>query len=191
MSGGDLAGSMRIFTTILILLVIAIVGFVWFGVFNVAATEQHSDFTLSLIAIVRDRSIAMRATAPQPPPTLTDPELIKKGFASYHTMCSICHSAPGRKASPIRRGLNPKPPKLDSRQVQHRNDTELYWIIEHGMRMTGMPAFGPTHRPEAIWSLVAFVRELPKITPQQYQEMIHAAGLKEDEAADSDQTPED
>jgi hypothetical protein len=61
---------MWIFWSVLVLLVIAMFLFVWFGLFNVAASVQHSDFTLSLISIVRDRSIAMRAKAPQPVPPL-------------------------------------------------------------------------------------------------------------------------
>jgi mono/diheme cytochrome c family protein len=178
---------MRKFLILVVLLVVGIFVVVWFGLYNVAATARHSDFTLSLITIVRDRSIATRADAPPSMPSLTDPDLLRKGFRSYHTMCVMCHSAPGRQSTPIRRGLNPKPPKLDSQQVQHRSDTELYWIVEHGFRMTGMPAFGPSHKPEEIWSLVAFIRQLPKITPQQYHDMVQAAGLKEDEGVTEDQ----
>ena len=101
-------------------------------------------------------------------------------------MCVVCHSAPGRKASPTRKGLNPKPPRLYAQQVQKRSNAELYWIIEHGIRMTGMPAFGPTHRPEAIWSLIAFFRRLPTLSSEQYQAMVNAAGLP-DEMADVDE----
>ena len=111
--------------------------FIWFGIFNVAATEQHSDLTLWLISVVRDRSIAVRATSPSEP-SLKDPQRVNGGFRSYHTMCAVCHSVPGHKASPTRKGLNPKPPRLYAKQVQRRSDTELYWIIKHGIRMTGM-----------------------------------------------------
>lgn len=163
--------------------------FIWFGIFNVAATEQHSDLTLWLISFVRDRSIAVRATNPSEP-SLTDSRRIKAGFRSYHTMCAVCHSVPGHKASPTRKGLNPKPPRLYAKQVQRRSDTELYWIIEHGIRMTGMPAFGPTHSPEEIWGLIAFLRQLPEISPQQYQAMVTAEGFQ-DEMADADEHQDD
>jgi mono/diheme cytochrome c family protein len=158
---------------------------VWFGVFNVAATEQHGKLALWVISVVRDRSIAVRATASPPEPSLTDAQRIKTGFRSYHTMCAVCHSAPGRQSSPVRQGLNPKPPRLYSKEVQRRSNAELYWIIQHGMRMTGMPAFGPTHSSEKIWSLLAFMRELPKLSPQQYKAMVKAEGLS-DEMADAD-----
>jgi mono/diheme cytochrome c family protein len=182
---------MRRFLTLVVVLVIGIFLFVWFGFFNVAATEQHSDVTLALISIIRDRSISMRTRVSDSTPSLADAELIKKGFRSYHAMCVMCHSAPGRRATPIRRGLNPKLPKLDSQQVQHRSDAQLYWIIERGLRMTGMPAFGASHRPEQIWSVVAFLRELPKISPQQYTEMVQAAGLTEDLAVTEEAEHED
>ena len=180
---------MKTFITVLVLLVLGLFLFVWLGVFNVAATEKHSKLTLQLISIVRDRSIAVRAIAIPVAPTLTDPQLIKTGFRSYHTMCITCHSAPGRKATPIRKGLNPKPPRLDSKAIQETSDAAIYWSIEHGIRMTGMPAFGPTHSQEKIWGLVAFVRQLPKLSPQQYQAMVTAEGLP-DEMADADDDDE-
>lgn len=175
---------MRILLVVLVLFLF--VGFfvVWFGAFNIAATEQHDKLTLWVISVVRDRSIAVRATASPPEPPLADPQRIKTGLRSYHTMCTICHSAPGRQSSPVRQGLNPKPPRLYSKEVQRRSNAELYWIIQHGMRMTGMPAFGPTHSTEKIWNLLAFVRELPKLSPQQYKAMVKAEGLS-DEMADA------
>jgi mono/diheme cytochrome c family protein len=182
---------MRIASTLLVLLLIGVLLLIWFGAFNVAATEQHSDLTLWLISFVRDRSIAVRASASQSIPSLIDPELITNGFRSYHSMCVACHSAPGRKSSPLRQGLNPTPPKLDSQRVQRRSNTELYWIIQHGIRMTGMPAFGPSHRPEAIWALVGFIRQLPNITPQQYQDMVQASELTEDQAVTEDEGHEE
>jgi mono/diheme cytochrome c family protein len=179
---------MRILLVVLILLIVGGFCFVWFGAFNVAAMEQHSNLTLWAISVVRDRSIAVRATTSQPEPPLADPQRIKTGFRSYHTMCTVCHSAPGRQSSPVRRGLNPKPPRLYSKEVQGRSNAELYWIIQNGLRMTGMPAFGPTHNSEKIWNLLAFVRELPKLSPQQYKAMVKAEGLSDDMAdADADQ----
>jgi len=184
--------TMKILPLALILIGMFLIGgfvFIWFGVFNVAATEQHSELTLWLISVVRDRSIAERATSP-PKPSLKDPQRLKAGFRSYHTMCAVCHSVPGHKASPTRQGLNPKPPRLYTKQVQRRSDTELYWIIEHGIRMTGMPAFGSTHGPEEIWGLVEFIRQLPELSPQQYQAMVTAEGFQ-DEIIDADEHHED
>lgn len=64
------------------------------------------------------------------------------------------------------------------------NDAELYWIIENGIKMTGMPAFGPTHSKDELWGIVAFVRHLPSMSPKEYQTMVKAAGFKEEGAED-------
>jgi mono/diheme cytochrome c family protein len=55
---------------------------------------------------------------------------------------------------------------------------EVYWIVKNGIRMTGMPAFGPTHDEATLWAITAFVKQLPTMTPQQYQALApaHAAG---------------
>ncbi|HJU05301.1 MAG TPA: cytochrome c [Nitrospiraceae bacterium] len=111
-------------------------------------------------------------------PVLNDPQRIEAGLRSYHAMCKTCHSAPGRQPSTIQQGLNPKPPKLDSERVQNRRDEELYWVIKNGIRMTGMPAFGKTHQDEALWSIVAFVRQLPHLQGKDYAAMVQAAGLQ-------------
>jgi len=163
-------------------------GFVWDGIFNVAATEGHAPVTLWLISQVRDRSIAVRADDRPASVSLTDLQVIQAGFRSYHTMCLTCHSAPGRPSSPVRQGLNPKPPRLTDPKVQRRSDGELHWILQHGIRMTGMPAFSPTHSDDALWALVAFLRHLPALSPQAYTTLVHAAGLRE-EAPDPDALP--
>src|SRR5206468_10982286 len=124
---------MKTFITVHVLLVLGVFLFVWLGVFNVAATEKHSKLTLQLISLVRDRSIAVRAIALPAAPPLTDPQLIKTGFRSYHTMCITCHSAPGRKATPIRTGLNPKPQRLDSKANPELSHDALYWSIYQGI----------------------------------------------------------
>ncbi len=75
-----------------------------------------------------------------------------------------CHGAPGVDASAIGEGLNPPAPDLTLPKVQGRTDGELFWLVQNGLRMTGMPAFGPTHPEEEIWKIVAFLRHLPELT---------------------------
>ncbi|MGH7233209.1 MAG: hypothetical protein ACREJU_17900 [Nitrospiraceae bacterium] len=105
--------------------------FVWDGIFNVAATERHAPLTIWLISQVRDRTIAVRAGDTPASAPLTDPHVIQAGLRSYHTMCLNCHSALGRPSSPVRHGLNPKPPGLASVKVQRRSYAELHWILKH------------------------------------------------------------
>lgn len=163
---------------------------VWGGVFNVAATDPHDPVTLWFLSMVRDRSIAVRAEEASRPPALADSRLVAAGFRSYHTMCVTCHGAPGRDSSPVNRGLNPTPPKLSLERVQRRSDAQLFWIVQHGIRMTGMPGFGPTHSDDKLWAIVAFLRHLPKLSPQEYTAMVKASGLPERMPdADADRPP--
>ncbi len=157
--------------------VVLVVLFLVSGTYNIAAVEPQSAVVNQLFATLRDQSIAKHSQDIQPP-SLTDPALVQSGFREYHSMCFSCHGAPGHKPSEIGRGLNPKPPQLDAEAVQVRGDAELYWIIKNGLRMTGMPAFGPIHEEKELWSIVAFLRRLPEMDAQAYDAMVEAAGLQ-------------
>lgn len=173
---------MRTSLTLLVFVAVLVVAaglFIWSGAFNIAATKPHYVVTRWLLATVREQSIAAHSEKIEPPP-LTDSNLVQAGFRYYHAMCVMCHGAPGRDPSEIRQGLNPPPPKLDAEELQARySDAQLYWIVKNGIRMTGMPAFGPTHTEEELWSIVAFLRRLPKVKPAEYGAMVEAAGLQD------------
>jgi mono/diheme cytochrome c family protein len=145
------------------------------GAYNVAATEPHYAITVSLFSAARDRAIAVRAKEMIPPSGWLERADLKKGFRSYHDMCVVCHAAPGLKNSVIRKGLNPDPPRLTEDRVQQRTDAELFWIIKHGIKMSGMPAFGPTHTDEEIWDVAAFLRRLASMQPADYQNALKQA----------------
>ncbi len=91
------------------------------------------------------------------------PAAIAEGLRHYRENCVVCHAAPGLQQSEIAMGMNPPPPNLAG-DTQEMPDGELFWYIKHGVRMTGMPAFGLTHSDEQIWKIVAFVRHLPHLT---------------------------
>ena len=93
-------------------------------------------------------------------------------------MCVTCHGAPGVDASEAGEGLNPPAPDLTTGKVQKRTDGELFWLVQGGIRMTGMPAFGPTHKDEEIWKIVAFLRRLPALSPEETRE-LKTEGAKE------------
>jgi hypothetical protein len=71
----------------------------------------------------------------------------------------------------IGQGLNPGAPDLTLRRVQERSDGELFWITSNGIRLTGMPAFSPTHGENEIWQVVAFLRHLPEITDEETKQL--------------------
>jgi mono/diheme cytochrome c family protein len=146
--------------------------FVYFGTYNVAADDPHWDITTRFLESVRDQSVARRARAVGEPPNLEDQQRILRGAGEYAAMCVNCHLAPGVEENQLSRGLYPQPPRLDKRQLDPRR---AFVIIKHGLKMTGMPAWGSDHGDEAVWGIVAFVAKLPRMTPQQYQETVARA----------------
>ncbi len=136
------------------------------GAFNVAADDPHWDVTTRALAWTRERSISTRAIEVAVP-DLADPELIALGAEHYGAMCVGCHLAPGMGDNELRQGLNPKPPNLTERR--DRRPAESFWIIKHGIKMSGMPAWGVTHDDDSIWGLVAFLQQLPTLDAAGYQ----------------------
>ena len=155
-------------------LVTAAFAFIYTGVFNVAADAPHSRLVLTIIETVRLRSIAARAGDVQPPP-LDDAALIATGARHYAAMCSGCHLAPDKKDSEIRAGLSPQPPDLT--KPRPANPAQTFWVIKHGIKMSGMPAWGKTHDDASIWGLVAFLRKLPELTVPEYHALADRAGV--------------
>ena len=148
---------------------------VHFGLLSVAADEPHFAPVHRFLETVRTRSIAVRARDISVP-NLDDPKLIAQGADHYAAMCAGCHLAPEVENSELRDGLYPRPPDLTKHL--HPSPAETFWVIKHGIKMTGMPAWGKTHGDETIWGLVAFVRQLPKMTGEQYREMTARSQAK-------------
>jgi mono/diheme cytochrome c family protein len=157
--------------------ILAIVGaaavVIFSGVYNVAADVPHSKLVYWLMDTSRDRSIAVHAADIVVPDDLADPDRVAAGAGLYAEMCSRCHLAPGMKRTEISQGLYPRPPEL------HRGTdltpAEEFWVVKHGIKMTGMPAWGVTHSDKLLWDMVAFLQRLPKLTPEQYRALVKEA----------------
>jgi mono/diheme cytochrome c family protein len=85
--------------------------------------------------------------------------------------CAICHANDGSGDALFARGLYPKPPDLRQAATQNRSDGELFWIIENGVRFTGMPSFASHGMSDDSWKLVHFIRHLPQLTAEERIEM--------------------
>jgi mono/diheme cytochrome c family protein len=175
-------------TVLITLITLAILGLiaVYSGTFNIAADASHWGITTRAIETLRDRSIDSHAKDVAVPKMLDEPKLVANGASEYAEMCTGCHLAPGMKDTEMRKGLYPMPPELAAYST-HRTPAEQFWIIKHGLKMSGMPAWGLTHDDERIWSMVAFLRKLPGLTSQQYQELVDsgAGGHSHDHGGDS------
>jgi mono/diheme cytochrome c family protein len=153
----------------LAVLLVAVTLFVWSGAYEVAADAPHTAIVKAMVATVRERSIESRLGGVKVPP-LGDAHMIAEGGADYDAMCTACHLAPGLAENEMRPGMNPKPPVLW--RMKRGSAAEQFWVIKHGIKMTGMPAWGVTHTDEEIWNMVAFLQKLPSLSPAQYKVIV-------------------
>lgn len=150
--------------------------YAWSGLYDIGADAPHWKPTYALLETLRDRSIHARA-GNLAIPDLDDPQRILVGAGQYAAMCTGCHLAPGMRDSEIRPGLYPQPPNLSRQQVDPR---VAFWVIKHGIKMSAMPAWGGSHDDATIWSMVAFLRKLPGMTPAQYKAIVAKAPPDDD-----------
>jgi mono/diheme cytochrome c family protein len=148
--------------------------FIFSGIFDVSADAPHWPVTRKIMEIVRDRSVEVRARAVSVP-NLSDDQAILKGAGQYAAMCANCHLAPGQERSEIRPGLYPRPPDLSKHAVDPKT---AFWVTKHGIKMSGMPAWGRSHDDATLWSIVAFMQKLLGMSPEQYKEMVVGQGAQ-------------
>jgi mono/diheme cytochrome c family protein len=150
----------------------AAVGLWWFVGRGVSAKEQPGRLEQFAATRVRNLAIARRAKGLMNPIEYSA-EAIADGRAHFADHCAICHANDGGGDTAIGRGSWPKPPDMRLARTQDLSDGELFWIIENGIRFTGMPAWstGTKEGEEASWRLVHFIRRLPVLLPEELAEM--------------------
>lgn len=170
--------------TLLVVLLLAAggVGFLYSGRYDMAADTPHTRPVYRLLTVLREQSVAHHANGIEVPP-LDDAALVRSGAGNYGAMCTGCHLAPGVKESELSRGLYPAPPRLDNPE-RRRTAAQDFWIIKHGIKASGMPAWGKSMEDKYIWGMVAFLGKLPQLSPGQYRELVaessgHAHGGNE------------
>jgi mono/diheme cytochrome c family protein len=164
---------MKLRTAILIIVVVllgmggALAAMVLHGGLSATATPTRLEALLARSA----RHLAIPENArEQHNQVAATPENVRDGMMHFADHCAICHGNDGSGDSMIGHGLYPKPPNLKMPDTQKLSDGELFWIIQNGVRFTGMPSFAE-HGKEDGWKLVLFVRHLPELTPLENAEM--------------------
>lgn len=167
---------MRFLWALLLIVVILVGGalvYIYSGAYNIAATDPHNPVVRWALDTTAVRSVKSHADGIVVPPDLT--AKIEAGAMHYKDTCAMCHGAPGAKAGEIAQGLKPAPPEL-SEEAKMWSPEEVFWIVKNGMKMTGMPAWGPTHSDEELWEIVAFVEAMPVMSPEEYRGLTEQAG---------------
>ena len=160
----------------LLVLIVVVLGFV--GVFRIvsrgiSARGQPGRVETVVARTLRHLAIPRSARELKNPVART-PEVIAEGMAHFADHCAGCHANNGSGDTEVGRGLYPKPPDMTAAATQQLTDGELYYIIENGVRFTGMPAFGEdagSDRNTESWDLVHFIRRLPSITDDEVTAM--------------------
>ena len=147
---------------------------------------------LEIMLARKARHMALPASARKLQNPVTDtPENLRDARLHFADHCAICHANDGIGDTPMGRNLYPKPPDLRQEETEKLADGELFWIMENGVRFTGMPAFGGAHGSEQdSWKLVHFIRHLPQLTPEERMEMERynpkGPGDREEEQEEND-----
>ena len=129
--------------------------------FNLTALHEPGPNETRL-ANVSKRYFIYRASRHGVPPRPQDTQAsIERGGSHYGLDCGVCHADDGRAQRPPGQWMYPRASDLTSKRVQSYSDQELFWIIQNGIRFTGMPAFGEVETPDHVWDLVNYVRTLP------------------------------
>jgi mono/diheme cytochrome c family protein len=163
---------MGLIKTLLVLVVVGLLGaaaFIWFGVYNVAADDPHWSSTYRVMDTLRTRSIATRVRSLKVP-DLEDEALVRQGAGNYSSMCVTCHLAPGASDTELSLGLYPVPPTWS--ELGTTDPREAFWVIKHGVKMSGMPAWGKSMDDQYIWGMVAFLQRFPKMTAADYNALV-------------------
>ena len=146
---------------------------IYAGLYDVAATSPHWRMTSWLLEAARIRSIKAQAAGVAVPPGLDDPAKLVIGVGHYAAHCAVCHGAPGVPRGDIARGLYPAPPDL-AKTAPLYSPAELFWIVKHGIKMTGMPSWSD-HSDDELWATVGFLEKLRGMSEREYAGLVVAS----------------
>ena len=152
------------------------------GWYNIGATRQHWQPVYTLLEQGMHESVRHHAREVVAPAVLAGGAAqaqLAAGAGLYRQHCAQCHGAPGVAQEAIGKSMQPIPGPLVE-AARRWQASELYWITRHGIKMSGMPAWGHHLDEEQLWAVVAFLRQLPAISTQQYARLASAPALLND-----------
>ncbi|MDP1028644.1 c-type cytochrome [Sphingomonas sp. KR1UV-12] len=143
--------------------------FAWSGVFNIAASSGHWPITDWFLHWTMRNSVRTHAAFSAPDDPTARQELVSAA-GHFDASCAVCHGAPGRRPSTVMQAATPPAPDL-AINARQWSDRQIFWILQHGVKYTGMPAWAVQDRPDEVRRMTAFVRRLPGMTPATYRQL--------------------
>jgi mono/diheme cytochrome c family protein len=142
--------------------------FIYSGVYDISATEQHTVPVYWLIEATMRRSVHVRSSH-TPVPDLSSATRVRRGLSLYHVHCERCHGGPGVAPESFALGLTPAPANLTD-TARRWDAADIHWVVKYGIKMTGMPAWQYRLQESEIWDIVAFVHnDLRQLSPADYR----------------------
>ncbi|QDU40868.1 Cytochrome c-552 precursor [Maioricimonas rarisocia] len=166
----------RVTTIVAFLVLVGVAGVLVMvsGVVPIKASSGHWPVTRWVLNFSKARSVSTHSMGIKVPP-LDDPTLVMKGAGHFETGCVQCHGSPSRPPSPVARMMTATPPPLPPK-IRVRDPEELFYIVKHGIKFTGMPGWPALNRDDEVWSIVAFLLELPEMDGETYRELVVPPG---------------
>lgn len=149
------------------------------GLVPIKASSGHWDITAAFLDFAKRRSVKTHTIGMKVPP-LDDARMVLKGAGHYGFACEPCHGSPAVQQPRIASRMTPRPSDLNE-SVPTYYPEELFYIVKHGIKLTGMPAWPTQQRDDEVWAMVAFLRKLPELDPAQYNELTGAAKAAPDD----------
>ena len=146
------------------------------GIIPLAASDGHWAITEWFVQFVKRRSLATHTLGAEPL-DLDDPWLVLQGAGHYDIGCRPCHGSPGFPAPRIARAMLPPPPYLPAR-VEEMEPAELHYVVLHGLKFTGMPAWPAPQREDEVRAVVAFLLEMPELDAEEYRRLVEGEGAR-------------
>lgn len=160
---------------VLVAVCLAGYGYIKSGVYPIGADVPHSSLATWIVRTTSHTAIRRQSRSVKVPANLEDSTLIVKGAGEYAAMCSSCHLAPGFDTGELRQTMYPRPPRFT--KGTDMSPGAFFWETKHGVKDTGMPAWGKVHSDDDLWAIVAFVEHVGKVkmTAEQYREIVARA----------------
>ncbi|MGH8470240.1 MAG: c-type cytochrome [Gammaproteobacteria bacterium] len=156
------------------------------GIVPIKASSGHWAITEWFLHFAMRRSIATQSLGIEPP-ALDEPGLVLKGAGHYETGCAPCHGSPQRPPR-FAEAMTPRPPHLPPRLSEWSPD-DLFYVVKHGVKFTGMPGWPALGRDDEVWAMVAFLRKLPSLGAEKYRWLAYGENAPTESSSDPEATP--
>lgn len=150
------------------------------GIIPIKASSGHWAITRWFLQFSKQRSVATH-TLGMESPILDEPGLVLKGAGAYEMNCRACHGSPAVPEPRIAQHMTPRPPYLPS-TIRNWEPVELFYIVKHGIKFTGMPAWPARGRDDEVWAMVAFLQRFPSLKDEEYHRLVHGEAALSGEA---------